>query len=241
MRGVRFGKDLCIAVVSDTHGREPSKIIEMLKSNAPDYILMPGDIMEELDGEYGEDRKNGIELLRKASMIAPTFYSFGNHEDGGKRSWSAKWKKTVKKRVYDEKILDEIRNTGANLLINSFVLKDGIAFGGLASGLILEERRPELSWLSEFCRIDGPKILLCHHPEYYAEYLKDMPIDLIVSGHAHGGQWRIFGRGVFAPGQGLFPKYTHGVHDDRLVISTGLKTNMIPRFFNSPEIVFIHV
>ena len=85
-------------------------------------------------------------------------------------------------------------------------------------------------------------MLLCHHPEYYEKYLKDRPIDLIVSGHAHGGQWRFFGRGVLAPGQGLFPKYTYGVHDDRLVIGTGLKKGsvLIPRLFNSPEVVFIH-
>ena len=64
----------------------------------------------------------------------------------------------------------------------------------------------------------------------------------MVSGHAHGGQWRIFGRGVFAPGQGLFPKYTSGIHDGRLVISRGLKkSGTIPRIFNSPELVIIDI
>ena len=87
-----------------------------------------------------------------------------------------------------------------------------------------------------------PKVLICHHPEYYPKYLKDMPIDIIVSGHAHGGQWRFFGRGVFAPGQGLFPKYTSGVYDGRLVVSRGLKKTIIPpRIFNPREVVIIDV
>ena len=73
-------------------------------------------------------------------------------------------------------------------------------------------------------------------------HIKQQDIDLVVSGHAHGGQWRFFGRGVFAPGQGLFPKYTAGVHDDRLVISRGLKkTVMPPRIFNPLEIVVIDI
>ena len=85
-------------------------------------------------------------------------------------------------------------------------------------------------------------MLLCHHPEYYKKYLYNKDIDLIVSGHAHGGQWRIFGRGVFAPGQGLFPKYTSGVHDGRLVISKGIKpSGRIPRIFNTPEVVIVEI
>ena len=120
------------------------------------------------------------------------------------------------------------------------MVRGGIAFGGLSSGLIRYDMRPDVAWLEEFCRVDAPRVLLCHHPEYYEPYLKDLPIDLIVSGHAHGGQWRFFGRGVFAPGQGLFPKYTSGVHDGRFVISTGMKSGRkIPRLFNEPEIVWI--
>jgi predicted MPP superfamily phosphohydrolase len=64
-----------------------------------------------------------------------------------------------------------------------------------------------------------------------------------LSGHAHGGQWRIFGRGVFAPHQGLFPKYTSGLHDEKLLISRGASNNvpLIPRFFNPREVLDIHI
>ncbi len=234
----RFLKPLCFAIVSDLHGGEPSAVIDMLKDERPDYILMPGDIFERLDGSDSEKYQNGLRLLRGASEIAPVFYSMGNHEDGGVRSWSRTWNNTVKKREYSEKCIKDIEDSGAVILANSFVLRDGIAFGGLLSGIICEGGEPELSWLDDFCSIDAPKVLLCHHPEYYEKYLKDRDIDLIVSGHAHGGQWQFFGRGVFAPGQGIFPKYTRGVHNEKLVISTGLKTGKIPRFFNPPEVVF---
>ena len=65
-------------------------------------------------------------------------------------------------------------------------------------------------------------------------------MDLIVCGHAHGGQWRLFGRGIYAPGQGLFPRYTSGLHGGVCVISRGLSgCTRIPRIFNPPEIPLI--
>ena len=238
----RFPKSLKFAVVSDLHGQDPSAALAVLREEKPNYILMPGDIFERMDGARDACHENALALLRGASELAPSFYSTGNHEDGGTRSWSVRWRLLVMDRKYSAEDLQSIEETGAQFLGDSFVLRDGIAFGGLFSGLIHEGRAPNLAWLDEFCKVDAPKVLLCHHPEYYAKYLKELPIDLIVSGHAHGGQWRVFGRGVFAPGQGLFPKYTAGCHDGRLVISTGLKkSGTIPRIFNEPEIVFVEL
>ncbi len=238
----RFDRPLCFALVSDLHGEDPQEVLDALREKKPDYILMPGDILERLDGRDDRAHQNGFVLLTEAQKIAPTFYSTGNHEDGGVHSWCILWKIATKPRVYHERDMERIRESGATMLGDSFVIRDGIAFGGLQSGLINEGGKPSLAWLDEFCALDAPKVLLCHHPEYYERYLKNLPIDLIVSGHAHGGQWRFFGRGVLAPGQGLFPKYTHGVHDDRLVIGTGLKKGrlLIPRLFNSPEVVFVY-
>ncbi len=237
-----FSKKLCFAVVSDLHGGEPETALGALREENPDYILMPGDIFEQLDGAEDEIHENALRLLRGAAEIAPTFYSTGNHEDGGVGFWKPWKKKVIQKRAYSPRDMEKIHQSGVTFLSDSFVLRDGIAFGGLNSGLICEGHKPNVSWLEEFCGIEGPKILLSHHPEYYKAYLKRLPIDLIISGHAHGGQWRFFGKGVFAPGQGIFPKYTAGVHDDRLVISTGLKKGgKIPRFFNEPEIVFIRL
>ena len=239
LSGSKFIERLTFALISDLHGGDPSEAIGALRAERPDYILLAGDIFERLDGEGGEKYENGLTLLAEAAKIAPTFYATGNHEDGGVRSWQGKWKHTVKERLYHSRCREDIEKSGVIFLEDGFVLKNGIAFGGLMSGIINEGQEPDVSWMDRFCGVDAPKVLICHHPEYYEKYLKDRDIDLIVSGHAHGGQWRFFGRGVFAPGQGLFPKYTRGLHGGNFVISTGLKKGMIPRFFNPTEVVFI--
>jgi predicted MPP superfamily phosphohydrolase len=97
--------------------------------------------------------------------------------------------------------------------------------------------------MEDFASLPGYKLLMSHHPEYYARYLRPYDIDLIVSGHAHGGQWRIFGRGVYAPDQGLFPAYTSGLHEGRLIISRGVANSvpLVPRFFNPCEVVTVTV
>ena len=241
----RFKKDLHIALVSDLHGRDPRCVLEMLRAERPDYILMPGDIFEQLDGTDDRVFENGLMLLKGAAEICPSFYSAGNHEDGATRSWSMKWRKTVREREYDASDLKKIRETGVHVLSDGYGIFDGIAFGGILTGLIFEGREPKLDWLDEYCSLKEPKVLLCHHPEYYEKYLTGKNIDLIISGHAHGGQWRIFGRGVFAPGQGLFPKYTSGLHDGRFIISRGCSNNTrpipVPRFFNPKEVLEIHI
>ena len=73
-------------------------------------------------------------------------------------------------------------------------------------------------------------------------FVSENNLNLVLSGHAHGGHWRLFGRGVYAPGQGLFPKYTAGVVDGVCVISRGLGDHTsIPRLFNEPELVMIRL
>lgn len=113
-----------------------------------------------------------------------------------------------------------------------------IRIGGLAT-------RYDLDWLHAYAAKPGYKILICHHPEYYRRYIKDTEwdtFDLIVSGHVHGGQWRIGRHGVLAPGQGLFPKYCYGCYDRKLIVSAGLSnTASVPRFGNPTELVMIHV
>ncbi len=236
-----FQKHLRIALLSDLHAVKPKPIIKALEEISPDIILMAGDIVEALDGSCDDINRKAMEIFVQAAEIAPTFYCTGNHEDGGVHSQSKKWKSCVgKERKYTEENLNKIRSSGVHLLLDEFVIYKGVAIGGLCSGLICREGKPNIKLLQELSRVEAAKILICHHPEYYERYIKELPIDLTVSGHAHGGQWRFFGRGIYAPGQGLFPKYTSGVYDNRLVVSRGLKRPFpIPRFFNSREIVII--
>lgn len=239
---VRSGlpENIRIALVADLHAGKPWDAIEVLKKCSPDYILLAGDILEGLDGTKDEINKDAFFIFEECVRIAPTFYSTGNHEDGGVNSGTRKWNTSLEKdRVYTEENIKRIEATGVTMLVNSYVMRDGIAFGGLASGIICKDAIPDIDFLQEFAKADAPKILISHHPEYYDKYIKELDVDLTVSGHAHGGQWRFFGRGVYSPGQGLFPKYTSGVYDNRLVVTKGLKKGFIPRIFNPREIVII--
>jgi phosphopantetheinyl transferase len=172
--------------------------------------------------------------MKKAAEIAPLYYSLGNHELG-----------------MSEENAALLKNSGIRLLDDDFVtVEKNIHIGGLTSGYVCSIRQagkyapmePNFAFLDRFSRQKGFKILLCHHPEYYPAYLCQTSVDLIVSGHAHGGQWKVFGHGVVAPGQGLFPKYCSGIYDDRLSVSCGMaNTVAIPRFFNPREIVLLNV
>lgn len=239
----KLDNGLVFALISDLHGDDPNEIIDILKGVSPDFILAAGDIFEHLDGNHDDENEAGFVLLSACTDIAPTIYAPGNHEVGGTLSWSPLWKFSYgKDKNFSSQSMQRLNETGVHFLDDSFMTYNGMAFAGLGSALINDDKRPKLEFLKDFCALDIPKILVCHHPEYYEKYLMDTDIDIIVSGHAHGGQWRFFGRGVFAPGQGLFPKYTSGVYDGRLVVSRGLKKGKrIPRIFNKPEVVKIVV
>lgn len=144
-----------------------------------------------------------------------------------------------------------MKSIGVHVLNDEWeAFNDEIIIGGLTSSFYhkceyhdpLEpmELFPETGWLEEFEKQEGYKILLDHHPENYEPYTKKRKIDLILSGHNHGGQIRLFGKGLYARNQGVFPKYDGGLFDDRLVVSRGLSNTIpIPRWFNPTEIVFI--
>ena len=238
----KFPRKMRLAVVADLHGADPRRVVSELRKAEPDYILLAGDILEALDGSKDAKNERAFSILKECADIAPTFYSTGNHEDGGINSGTRRWNKALEReRKYTDGNIKKIEESGVCFLVNSFKNIDGILFGGLASGIICKDAVPDLEFLKDFSQKDGPKILICHHPEYYGQYIKELDVDLIVSGHAHGGQWRIFGRGIYSPGQGLFPKYTSGVYDGRLVVTTGLKKGALPRFFNPREILMIDI
>jgi predicted MPP superfamily phosphohydrolase len=224
-------KDLCAAFVADTHDKPYDKIVKELKSRRVDFILMTGDIV------FGHDDKikRGFKMLSEFVAIAPTFMSLGNHEGGAV-----------------DLVRSKCKSIGVKLLEEESVDFEGFLIGGLTSGYIFDRtgikenhwRRtpePDLKWLKSFASKEGYKILLSHHPEYFDEYIRDLDIDLTLSGHAHGGQWRFFDKGLFAPGQGILPKYTAGFHYNRFIISRGLANNAwAPRLFNPRELIFIN-
>jgi predicted MPP superfamily phosphohydrolase len=220
-------KDAKFVFISDLHGYDNDKILNEINKINPDTVLVGGDMVHD-DKNY----KDGIEFLRLCSEKYPTFCSLGNHE----------MKLSVDIRAM-------IRESGAILLDNEFSEHCGIKIGGLSTGYQQGDKQgrtkttpcPNMEFANSFAKESGYKILLSHHPEYYGKYLKDLDINLILSGHAHGGQWRLFGRGVFAPGQGLFPKYTSGMYDNKLIVSRGIGNQMlVPRINNSKEIIVLN-
>ncbi len=222
-------KPTVAAVIADIHDGAYEKVLEEVSAVAPDVILIPGDIIS----GHGSEAKNSPDMLMECARIAPTFMSLGNHEQNALPL-----------------VRSAAEKAGVILLDDSYVDFAGMHIGGLTSGFISQKAEqgfykktpaPNLEWLERFAALDGYKLLLCHHPEYYPEYIRGKNIDMTVSGHAHGGQWQIFGRGLFAPGQGLFPKYTSGLIEERLVVSRGLANDYaVPRFFNPRELVIIH-
>lgn len=248
-----------IAVVADLHDTNPKEVLLKLKQEKPDLILVPGDLLERVTEKLSfddeerflisykiagtlskslnglahifpalqiKDNKNincGRIFLRKARQIAPVIVSNGNHE-----------------MFYYQEDLAEFTGN-CKLLLNEDIqlnIKNKkILLGGLSS-------EKNIEWLKNFSKKDGFKILLCHHPEYYDE-IKEVTndkIDLIVSGHAHGGQWNLFGKPIFAPGAGIFPKYAYGIYDKKLIVSAGCSNTVnIPRFNNPKELVIINL
>ena len=234
-------------IVADLHDRPYGDILSILERERPDMILIPGDLCEALDRPASEVSRPGLGLLAACAAIAPTFYSLGNHEIGGCHGRIYKAKIAGRGEIppfsMDPAWRESIENSGAVFLDASFVQWNGLVIGGLGSGLLNPGWVPDISWLDAYTGMPGYKLLLCHHPEYFDRYLRPYDIDLVVSGHAHGGQWRIFGRGVYAPDQHLFPKYTSGIHENRLVISRGVCNTfpLVPRFFNPREVVTVTV
>lgn len=236
-------RGLKIALVTDLHERDPEAVIALLKEAEPDLIAVAGDMFErhaygEAPGRkkkrvflaqilwlvkemgylfFGRGKKgcedNTRRFFREAGVIAPIVMSLGNHE----------WYLTDEDQAF-------LKDCGVTVLDNADTELSGLRIGGLSPN---EDRE----WVKAFAEKDGFKILLCHHPEYY----DDTPqgIDLVLSGHAHGGQIRLLGRGLFAPGQGFFPKYHHGVYG-RMVLSAGCANTLgLPRYGNPTEVVLI--
>ncbi len=250
IKSSKINTKLRIACISDLHARKCEKVIEALGKINPDIILLAGDILEVSNGYMKERNKVALEFLKETVLIAPTYYCFGNHEIYFSHT------RQESNRVSDKNILKEnlniINSIGIHLVNDSFInykSKNGedIYIGGLICGFDMNPKlcinKPNLDFIEEFHKLDSFKILICHYPHYYDTYLKSTSFDLIVSGHAHGGQWRIFNRGLYAPHQGIFPKYTSGIYDDRFIINRGAVNNSkpIPRFFNPTEVLQIDI
>ncbi len=245
----RFDTPCRICLLADIHDRPFSEITASIDKRSPDIIAVAGDFIyahaPHDDTPVMSKAKNALDMLYACAMRAPTFVSLGNHE----------W-------MLSETDKSMIRKTGVTLLDNEWTEHSGMFIAGLTSSGVSayaafrkcksevypewnhfnspQRSEPLVDWLDGFEKQPGFKLLMSHHPEYYPKYLKNRAVSLVLSGHAHGGQIRLFGRGLYAPGQGILPRYTSGRYG-KMIVSRGLSNTAepIPRLFNRREIVYI--
>ena len=226
-----------IAQVSDLHnaelGEENSKLLELLSEVEPHIIVLTGDL---IDSRH-TDIEIALDFAGKAAQIAPVYYVSGNHE--------------ARVPVYEELNMG-LTEAGVTVLENQKVqitrngesitlmgiqdpsFRTDYLFGDAES--ISRQAISELQNESE-----DFTVLLSHRPELFDVYV-DTGIDLVFSGHAHGGQFRMpFIGGLVAPNQGFFPKYDAGRFNEdntTMIVSSGVGNSIIPfRINNSPEVV----
>lgn len=231
-----------IALITDLHscryGKNQITLINAIKEAKPDVILLGGDIF---DDEVMP--QNTMKLLSFIGENYPCYYVTGNHE------------------FYTcliGEIFDVIRAYGIHVLngcydtidlngskLNICGIDDKVAVKYLRAYAGLER---QLEQVNEATKNGNYSILLTHRPELIETYL-NYDFDLILSGHAHGGQWRIpyLVNGVYAPNQGILPKYAGGRYrfdSANFIVSRGLareSTAFVPRIFNRPELVMIEL
>ncbi len=221
---VKSGKistPLTLALCPDFHNGDWDAFRPFL--TGVDAIMIAGDLVNRHD-RHGNGYDRALRFLEQAPRIAPTFYSMGNHE-WMLPDYETYWPIAKKQDV--------------TILEDCCVTFGGIVIGGLSS----RENGPDTAWLAEMAARPEFRLLLCHHPEYFAPHVAPYDIDLTLAGHAHGGQVRIGKQGLFSPGQGILPKLTSGFYfDGRLLVSRGMtNATWAPRVFCSTEIILLHL
>lgn len=244
LRGI--GSPVRIAVISDLHGREfgreNARLIEKIRAQKPDAIFLDGDMIDR--SADSADVQELLRLIKRLHEIAPVYFAPGNHE--------------LEYMQTDTSLLTQVTEAGAAIVNDSYVdvtiagqpLRIGGTMGhAFYFGRSEEEfsSSPEYQFLKAFEDTDVPKICLAHMPDTFifngAYNLWN--VDLILSGHTHGGLIRLpFIGGLYAPMQGWFPEYDQGYfrlgEHMQMVITSGLAGHgMIPRINNPPEIVVI--
>lgn len=247
--------------ISDLHSVRSTKMVSRLakkiENEKPNIIVITGDL---IDGTYYNEEKSKltkdnridyadqytVELIKNIIKTAPIYYVYGNHE--------------MMLLEEHDLFLKELELLGVHMMNNKSKI---IEWNGIHINLLGIQDPSTLYKDMEYAFIKGGgekmqamldhvtgnmeeedfTILLSHRPEYlelYGEY----PIDLVLAGHAHGGQIVIpLIGGIYAPNQGWFPDYTHGLYSKqqtKMIVSRGIGNSKIPfRVLNPPEIVVV--
>lgn len=219
-----------ITQISDLHnrefGRDNCRLLALTEAQLPDLLVITGDLMD----SYHTDLDRALNSAGRLARIAPCYYVTGNHE----QRMSLRRQKEFYRALAAAGVV-VLRNEAVTLgMGESFRLLGVDCNQGRTDALLrLMADRP----------VDELNILLSHKP-HYAQYYERAGVDLVLTGHAHGGQWRLPGVGaIYAPGQGLLPKYTAGMYrlgKTVMCVSRGLGNSSFPlRLENKPELVTV--
>lgn len=226
-----------LAVVTDFHSSDNADdVVAMVASCAPDAVPMVGDMFD--DDTANRPTERTLSLMRQLSALYPCYYVSGNHE-----AWTGEM----------DALYQQTEEAGVTVLrMSSGVLTvrgQRIALCGIPDPYEMvysgaPDTEEQLRQALEDVDSADFTVLLAHRPELLAKYAQ-FPLDLVVSGHAHGGQVRIPGvlNGLYAPNQGWFPKLAGGAYTQggtTLIVSRGLAVRTrLPRIFNRPEVVLV--
>jgi len=229
-----------IAQVSDLHNAEfgagNQRLLEMLREAEPDMIAITGDLID----SRRTDLAVALAFAKEAVQIAPCYYVSGNHEARVSEYQELKAGLAAAGVTVLDDTQVKIEVSGESITVIG--VNDPSFSADYLSGdaAVIDQK------LSELVAEDpGFTLLLSHRPELFDTYV-DHDIDLILSGHAHGGQFRLpLIGGLVAPNQGLFPKYDAGLYSEgntNMIVSRGIGNSIIPvRFNNRPEVVLIEL
>lgn len=226
-----------LAVVTDFHSSDNADdVVAMVASCAPDAVLLVGDMFD--DDIANRPTERTLSLMRQLSAQYPCYYVSGNHE-----AWTGEM----------DALYQQTEDAGVTVLrMSSGVLAvrgQRIALCGIPDPYEMvfsgaPDTEEQIRQALEDVDSADFTVLLAHRPELLAKYAQ-FPLDLVVSGHAHGGQVRIPGvlNGLYAPNQGWFPKLAGGAYTQdgmTLIVSRGLAVRTrLPRIFNRPEVVLV--
>lgn len=230
-----------LAVLTDFHecdyGENGRKLIDAVRAEEPDAVLMVGDMFGD-----GGDYRYAAALMTALAEEYPCYYVTGNHEY---------WTNEI------DRIVGVVRDSGVMVLSMDSALLDvrgqQVRICGVPDPYAMyysgaPSTQEQLRRAAQETSPEVFSLLMAHRPELIGQYAEH-GFDLVLSGHAHGGQIRIplIANGLYAPNQGFLPEYAGGqyrVQDTTLIVSRGLSTQAqwyIPRVFNRPELVVVEL